>query len=319
MTGHTRRAFLAGTGVALSGVAGCLGGGSDYKDGWNRAHVDTESALHGVAALENSALAVGPNGTVVLRQSPGQWALQSEAPGAEQETDIHCAAATDDFERVWYAGSNGLVGMYDSHGDYDDHSNPLGEEKKFVNIAVDGASGGEEVYLVDEEGGITKGSKNKQGHVTWDMKKDPGEGQVLAITFTQDDIGYLCTDSGEAFQNVGQGWDQVGVRHVDSGLTDVAGHEESLLDVASDEGNIYRYNGYGWRVIDVGKHPIDAIARTGRHGLAVSGEGVIYSLARKWHVSTADLPQGLRDATTGTQDGDELCVGDNGFIIYRSK
>lgn len=316
----TRRAALGSAGLALGGVAGCLGDGSAYANGWKRADSATDDALQGVAALENDgAVAVGLDGTVVKRVQAGEWRGLSGAPGTADETDLYAAAPTANFERVWYVGGDGLVAMYDSHGDFDSHSQPLNRTKRFVDVAVDGAAGGEEVYVVDAEGNVMRGSENKQGEVTWDMRKEPGEGQPLAITFTTDNFGYLCTDSGETFQNVGQGWKQIGIDGVQDGLTDVAGYEESLLDVASRKGKIYRYNGYDWSVVELGEHPVDAMHRTGRHGLAVSSDGVVYALDRNWKKSVDGLPEGLNGATTGTENGDVFCVGNNGFLIYRSK
>lgn len=315
----TRRRALANGALALGGVAGCLGEGTAYENGWDRADSDTDDALQGVAALEHSAVAVGLDGTVIKRQQAGQWSTQANAPGAADETHVYSVAPTDDFERVWYAGDDGLVGSYDSHGDFDDHSRPLNRTKMFVDVTVDGAGGGEEVYLVDAEGSVVRGSENNQGEVTWDMRRQPGEGQPVAVTFTTDNFGYICTDEGEAFQNIGQGWDEIGIDGVRDGLTDVAGYEESLLDVASSKGKIYRYNGYDWRVIELGEHPIDAMHRTGRHGLAVSSDGVVYALDRSWRRSLDGLPEGLNAASTGTEDGDVFCVGNNGFLIYRSK
>ena len=317
---QSRRSFLVLAGSAgLGGVAGCLGEGSDYENGWNRATSDTDDALHGVAALEHSAIAVGLDGTVIKRIQEGEWRAQANAPGSQTETHIYTAAPTSDFGRVWYAGDNGLVGMYDSHGDFDTHSQPLGQTNRFVDVTVDGAAGGEEVYLINAEGNVLRGSENKQGDVTWDMGTQPGQGQPLAITFTTDNFGYLCTDAGESFQNIGQGWEQIGIDGVRDGLTDVSGHEESLLDVASAKGKIYRYNGYDWSVIELGEHPIDAMHRTGRHGLAVSSDGVVYVLNRSWEKSLDGLPEGLNAATTGTENSDVFCVGNNGFLIYRGK
>lgn len=319
MVRTTRRGFLASGALALSGVAGCLDGGTTYENGWDRADSDTDDALQGVAALENSAIAVGLDGTVIKRQQAGNWSAQANAPGADDETHLYTVAPTDDFERAWYAGDDGLVGMYDHRGDFDVHSQPLNRTKTFVDVAVDGAAGGEEVYLVDSEGSVIRGSENNQGDVTWDMHRHPGEGQPLAVTFTTDNFGYLCTDQGEAYQNIGNGWDEIGINGVQDGLTDVAGHEESLVDVASANGKLYRYNGYDWSLIELGEHPIDAIHRTGRHGLAVSSDGVVYALNRKWEQSLDGLPEGLNAATTGTEDSDVFCVGNNGFLIYRSK
>lgn len=314
----SRRAFLAGS-LAVSGVAGCLGEGSDYENGWNRADSDTDDALQDVAALKNDAMAVGLDGTVIKRLSQGRWSTQDHAPGAHDETHIRAIAPTSEYERAWFAGDKGLVGMYDSHGHFEAHSQPLNRTKRFVDVAVDGAAGGEDVYLVDDDGRIIRGSKDQQGDVTWDMGKEPGEGIPVAITFTTDNFGYTCTDAGGAFQRVGQGWERVGIPNVQDGLTDVAGHEESLLDVSSAHGNIHRYNGYDWRRIELGEHPIDAMHRSGRHGLAVSSDGVVYALNRSWERSLDGLQEGLNGATTGTETGDVFCVGNNGFLIYREK
>ena len=315
----SRRAFLASSAVVLSGVAGCLGEGSDYENGWNRAESNTDDALNDVAVLENAAMAVGDDGTVIKQINEDEWRAQKNAPGTGGETHVLGIAPTDDFERAWYVGDNGLVGMYDSHGHFDNHSQPLNSTKRFVDVAIDGDAGGEEVYAIDAEGNVMRGSAGKQGDITWDMRKQPGRGQPLAVTFTTDNFGYICTDQGEAYQNVGQGWKQIGIDGVRDGLTDVAGHEESLLDVSSAKGKIYRYNGYDWSVIELGEHPIDAMHRTGRHGLAVSSDGVVYALNRQWEESLSGLEAGLRGATTGSEDSDVFCVGNNGFVIYRSK
>ena len=317
---QSRRSFLGLVGsAAVGGVAGCLGDGSDYENGWNQGDSDTDDTLNDVAALENDAMAVGDDGTVTKRLSEGEWSVQSHAPGARGETNVYGIAPTTNFERAWFAGDGGLVGMYDSHGHFENHSNPLGRTKRFIDVAVDGASGGEDIYLIDDEGAIVRGSKSQQGEVTWDLGKEPGESQALAITFTADNFGYSCTNAGGAYQRVGQGWNRVGVPNVQEGLTDVTGHEQSLLDVASSKGQIHRYNGYEWRKIELGEEPIDAIHRTGRRGLAVSSDGVVYALNRKWERSLDGLPEGLNGATTGTEDSDVVCVGDNGFLIYRSK
>ncbi len=317
---QSRRSFLALAGsVGIGSVAGCLGGGSDYENGWNRADSDTDDTLNDVAALENDAMAVGDNGTVIKRLSEGEWSTQQHAPGAGGETNVYAVAPTTNFERAWFAGDNGLVGMYDSHGHFENHSKPLGRTKRFVDVAVDGAAGGEDIYLVDDEGAVIRGSKSQQGEVTWDLGKEPGQSELLAVTFTTSNFGYACTNAGGAVQRAGEGWDRVGVPNVQAGLTDVAGHEESLLDVASSKGRIHRYNGYDWRQIELGEEPIDAIHRTGRHGLAVSSDGVVYALNRKWVRSLDGLAEGLNGATTGTEDSDVFCVGNNGFLIYRSK
>lgn len=319
MTGTTRRAFLGLAGAAVGGTAGCLGGGSDYDDGWNEANSGTDDALYGVAAVDGGYLAVGDGATLTVRQSTDHWTVH-EPPTSATGSTLRCAAPTNDAKRAWFAGDDGVVGVFDArHDDVEMHDDPLGSDDSVVDVAVDGDAGGESVSLVTGDGAMVRGSRNKRGQVTWEMKKTPGQGEVVAVSFTEDDIGYLCTGAGEAFQNVGKGWKQVGVPEVSQGLTDVTGHEESLLDVASKSGRVYRYNGYQWRTIDVADHSLDAITREGRHGLAVSLDGAIYSLDRQWHRSVGGLPENLHDATTGTSDGPEVCVGANGFVVERSK
>ena len=52
---------------------------------------------------------------------------------------------------------------------------------------------------------------------------------------------------------------------------------------------------------------------------SVSSDGVVYALNRSWEKSLDGLPEGLNAATTGTENGDVFCVGNNGLLIYRSK
>lgn len=100
--------------------------GFDEVSDWSVVEASTEKALRDVVQTADGPYAVGAEGHV-LRRSEEAWDLRIDAGSARNHDALTTAGVTDDGKRIWFAGSSGALGMYDTEtGKKHDYSAPEG-------------------------------------------------------------------------------------------------------------------------------------------------------------------------------------------------
>lgn len=317
-SGRTRRAFLALTGTATMGLAGCLDSDTESDYGWSEADSPVEKTLYDVVMSVDGPYAVGEDGRVVSRHD-GDWKVVSEDGPGNEANPLSSAAVTDDGRHIWFVGGSGAVGQRNvTSREGTDYSAPNEKTSSWEDVAAVGAAGREQVYLINGSGELLSGV-NRDGGIEWEDVTKPGGGvEPTAIGFTGD-IGYIADSDGNVYRTAdGSEWERIGIRSEDVVLNDIAPLDSQTVNVATGEGSILLYNGHNWLRSDAGQDGLQAVDREGDRGLAVGTNGAIYELEdADWAARNTAASRTLYGATLGTTDYASVAVGGNGTILER--
>ncbi|MFC7199178.1 WD40/YVTN/BNR-like repeat-containing protein [Halospeciosus flavus] len=294
---------------------------------WYAIESPTTRTLHSVVETSDGPYAVGGSGTLVRRQDDGDWAVVFEDGPTARDNALYAAAATDDGQRIWFAGSSGSLGYYDvtTHEKHD-YSAPRGKTSTWEAMAVAGEAGSEKVMVANGSGEVLVGFVNGCCP-QWGPVKKPGGGNeagaggsgstIAALAAGPDGDGYAVNTSGSVYRTTDAGaWERIGIENAAGTFTDIYVDDEHLL-VASGT-RIYRYerNCDNWTPLGVSASSLNEIDRHEDVLIAVGDNGAIYrneddEWVERWSMITHDL------YSVTVADGVHVAVGKGGTIVER--
>lgn len=287
---------------------------------WTEADSPTGETLSGATYGADRPYAVGDGGQVLARESTGWEIVVDKFPGGAANT-LTCADASIQGEKVWFAGSSGAVGKYDTAtGEVSDYSAPDGKTSTWEAIAVAGAAGSETIYLANGSGEVLVG-QNSVRSVTWGTASKPGGGSSIKGADTLDaSTGYFSDTNAKVYETTdsGDSYDTIGIDGGSVGLYGVGAVSRDDISVAGGDGSIFRYNGAVWTKLAVSSKEFNGIERDGENGLVVGGSGRIYRRTwNGWEREETNNGNTLNSVTIGTSRPD-VAVGSSGTILERS-
>ena len=295
------------------------GRGPEVEPGWETADTPTEESLLDVVATADGAYAVGENGVVLAREDDG-WAVAVEGGPTANGNPLRGVDATADGGAVWFAGDSGVLGRY-AEGKLTDHSAPEDRTSTWTDVAVTGTAGDERVHLVNGSGELLRG-RYDDGRVSWGEVEKPGSGSsISAVSFVDDDRGYLCDTSQGVYGTTdgGESYERVGIDDANAAFTgvDAAG---SMVVVSCDDGAVFRYDGSVWTRLRAAERELSAIDLADESGLAAGDAGTVVELVDGgWETVEAPVDADLSGVTIGQSGSDEsdIAVGTDGTVIER--
>ena len=318
----TRRRFLelAGAGVAAASPVGVSSVGSAAtENGWSTVESGTGKTLYDAVSTLEEPYAVGSGGDVLARRAEGWEQVLDAGPTTESNT-LRGIDVTDDGRNVWFAGSSGAVGKYDTAtGEMSDYSAPNSKSSTWESILIGGAAGSETIYLANGSGEVLVG-QNSAGKVTWGDALEPGGGSsIKGGDLIDPTTSYFSDTNAKVYEstNDGESYDTIGIEGGSIGLYGVGAADRDDISVAGGDGSVFRYNGAVWTKLAVGGSGLNALERAGTSGLTVGGSGTIYRRTwTGWEEEETPAGNALQGVTFGTS-GPDVAVGSSGTILER--
>lgn len=337
----SRRSFVKTAGAAVSVAAGgaIAVDRTEAASSWSEVSSPTSKTIYGVSNTVRGPHAVGKDGNVLARRSDGTWEKVVDVGPAARSNSLRTCAVTDDYKRLWFAGSSGALGYYDvEEGLKFDQTAPNGKTSTWEGITVTGNLDSETVHVFNGSGEHVIGTYDSEGCLQWSSPQKPGGGsRIPAGDFreTETQIGHAIDTSSQVYESRdgGSTWENVGIPDSQVGLYDVISFNDSKGDpfvyVAGDGGMLYRMNCdcNTWTPIGLGTKTLEGVTHDMEDNLLVCGaSSSIYEKPDDQHWRQLDSPiqadykEGIYGRTQypdGTQSPDVI-VGDSGKIVERS-
>lgn len=301
---------------------------NDSADGWNEVESPTQGTLHDVVTTASNPYAVGGDGYLLVRRKDGWEALLERGPKVDSNV-LRGAAVSADEKHVWFTGDSGVLARYSVENESDgcagigrlvDYSRTYDITTTWVDIAVTGAAGKEQILLFNSSGEVLLG-ENDDGTLTWSDTMKPGGGSSLSgFDFVGEDMGYACDTSGAIYETTdgGESYETIGAEEAPA-LNDISAAGSANITVVAANGSILQYNGTVWTERYVGDEELTGIDFEQENciGLICGSNGGIYALGEEgWAADGTPANEQLNSITIGS-DGPNLAVGTNGTIVER--
>ncbi|MFC7141994.1 hypothetical protein ACFQMA_19430 [Halosimplex aquaticum] len=166
---------------------------------WTEAETPLDLNLRDVAQTADGPYAVGTDG-VVLGRRDGTWHIVVPVGPATKRNVLTSVDATADGERVWFAGSSGALGMYDTaNRRKHDYSAPGGKTSTWEAIAVTGERGSERLLVANGSGEVLAATIGPDGCPRFGDVVKPGSGSTITGLDVGGDTVYAIDTSGNVF------------------------------------------------------------------------------------------------------------------------
>ncbi|GAB7095879.1 hypothetical protein JCM30237_30330 [Halolamina litorea] len=299
---------------------------SDTDPGyWVAVESPTNVTLRDVTSTVNGPVAVGDTGVAVGRGRERWGVILENGPGARSQT-LHAVDASDDGERLWFAGAGGAFGYYDLRTEERrDHSVPRGNANVFYSLTVFGDRGEEKFLVGDGSGNVLPGRvREDTGEVDWDWSTSPNKGNAVeALTHDEEGYGYAVDVSSNVHTTTAnEGWDRTGVDDAQGSFYDCAFGGGRLL-VGGGNGRVFEGTGVTdrdgeavWTPSELGGFAVYGID-AGNGGQLACGEGghvYLRTADGEWEAGHYDGTETFRAGLVAEQ---MVLVGANGLIVER--
>ncbi|WP_224270851.1 hypothetical protein [Haloprofundus salinisoli] len=291
---------------------------------WTAVESPVAKTLTGVVQTSVGPFAVGTGGKVLRRRDDGTWTVVVPAGPATKRNKLTDVDVTDDGKRVWFAGSSGALGMYDTQtGEKHDYSGPGGKTSTWEAIAVGGIGGNERLLVANGSGEVLSATIDEDGCPSFGEVVKPGSGSTIPALAFGGGVTYAIDTSGNVFERTADGqsdggWSDIGIENAQVNFHDLYASERALL-VSGGGGLVYRYDRLcgGWTPVAVGESALFAIDCRDESAVAVGGGGTIYhrQADEGWSERSSPVESKLRSVALGDVD---VAVGNGGAIVERS-
>lgn len=224
--------------AAASPVGVSSVGSAATENGWSTVESGTGKTLYDAVSTLEEPYAVGSGGDVLARRAEGWEQVLDAGPTTESNT-LRGIDVTDDGRNVWFAGSSGAVGKYDTAtGEMSDYSAPNSKSSTWESILIGGAAGSETIYLANGSGEVLVG-QNSAGKVTWGDALEPGGGSsIKGGDLIDPTTSYFSDTNAKVYEstNDGESYDTIGIEGGSIGLYGVGAADRDDISVAAAMG-----------------------------------------------------------------------------------
>lgn len=283
---------------------------------WTAVDAPTDGSLLDVAAVGDDAYAAGADGEVFVRGDG--WSVRVERGPSGDSNALRGIDAASDGGAVWIAGDSGAVGRFDVDADrLDDHSAPRDKTTTWEAVAVAGPAGEERVALGNGSGVVLAGTYD-DGEVDWDAEVKPASGSSLSgLAFVSDAIGYVCDTNATVCETTDGGatYERIGIDRAPGALADVAAVAAEEAIVAGADGDVFEYDGVGWRTRRVADSPLRGIDLRDDESVVCGDDGAIHERREEWERAETTTDEPLFGVAL-LEEG-AVAVGEDGTILER--
>lgn len=296
---------------------------TDQTNDWTIAETPTSKELRGVVQTANGPYAVGADG-VVLHRNNDVWEIRIDAGPAAKHSRLTTVDVTSDEKRIWFAGSSGVLGMYDTETETKyDYSAPVIEDgdrevtSTWEAIAITGEQENERMLIANGSGEVLPARFDDDGCPQYGEVVKPGGGSTLPALDFGGDTAYVIDTSNNVFEQADDEWTDIGIRNAEINFFDLHATGDSLLIVGAG-GLAYRYDRAcdNWTPINVGEVALHGVDSDEDRTVAVGTNGHVYQRTpqQRWTQVSASTESDLRSVALGDID---VAVGANGDIVER--
>jgi hypothetical protein len=285
--------------------------------GWEMVDSSTQKTLHTVVQTDDGPYAVGQGGRVITRTSSGWMTTETDDTLG---LDYLAAADVVDGTKLWLAGGDGTLGVYDvTDGSITDYSQPNSFEMDVRGLAVTGTTGNERIYASAGDGVVLYGRRQPDGSFAWEEQETGGTNTVSAVDFHAPEAGHAVTTTGNVFatENAGTDWTDVGIADAQNGLYTVRSRQDHVW-TGGGSGHIWRYDCEcaNWTPHKAGAKAVRSLARDGDRLLGVGDSGRFFERnhLNRWVVKTTPTGNALLGCLLGSPD---VAVGKGGVLLER--
>ncbi|QLH84027.1 hypothetical protein [Halosimplex pelagicum] len=326
---------------------------SDTHSDWTVAETPVDAALRDVTQTAVGPYAVGSDGVVLGRTDDGTWEIVVPAGPATARNHLTAVDVTADGRRLWFAGSSGALGRYDTEtGRKHDFTAPGEKTSTWEAVAVTGERGRERLFAANGSGEVLAATVDADGCPRFGPVVEPGRGSSITAldagggrVYAVDTSGNVfarpvrasadCDDaaSGAAATDGGAelrsdppaeepdddgAWREIGIDGAQVDFHDVAASGDRVL-VAGDGGLIYRYDAVcdNWTPVQAGVGALAGIDDRDGRTVAVGTDGSAFDRRpgrEGWGWAPVPTEDGLGAVALGAFD---VAVGEGGAVLER--
>lgn len=296
---------------------------TEQSSDWDVAETPTEKGLRGVVQTANGPYAVGAEG-VVLHRNDDAWEINIDAGPAAKRNMLTAVDVTSDGKRIWFAGSSGALGMYDTENETKyDYSAPVIEDgdrevtSTWEAIAIAGEQENERLLIANGSGEVLPVTFDDDRCPQYGEVVEPGGGSTLPALDFGGDTAYVIDTSNNVFEQADDEWADIGIRNAEINFFDLHATNDSLLIVGAG-GLAYRYDRVcdNWTPINVGEVALHGIDSNEDQTVAVGTSGHVYQRTpqQRWTQVSSSTESDLLSVALGDID---VAAGAGGAIIER--
>ena len=303
-------------------------GTNGQRPAWGAVRTEFGVDLLDAIQTAEGPYAVGTGGTLVADRGYGWEVVFADGP-ATREGQLRAVDATDDGQRLWMVGADGVLSCYDvAERKKFDYSYPQGERRRWTALAVSGEHGSEKLLVADAAGGVLPFTVDGFDAEWGDISRPVSEGAgVAALASTPDGVGFLVDTAGRSFRtNEQAGWQPAGIVESDVTFTDCYAGPDQRVYVTATNGCVYRYDDSrrNWAPIGVtGGTPLRALdvymGEDEPNSMVVLGDdGTLYHRigTERWEAVPVPTDSDLRGVSLGRPD---VAVGGSGAVVERPR
>jgi hypothetical protein len=306
-----RRTAVRALGTALASAA--LAGRAAAEPEWTIEETPVDGALYDVAYADGNAYAVGQEGVVLERTGEG-WQKVTDGGVSGDGRDLLCVDVTDDGDRLWFAGSSGAIGEYETAtGSINDRGEPEDNTNNFLDIAATGEAGDANIYAADGSGGISYNFDNGQSGEWNSVGVGQGNG-FPGIDFYDVRSGHVVNTNASVFETTdGSTYERIGVPDADNSLYGIDSDGSNDVWAVGGGGTVQRYTGR-WERTNLGNLTLRDVDVEDGAGYTVGESGRVFEYTGTWEEDTTETEQNLRGLALGAPN---VAVGDSGTVIVK--
>ncbi|ACV49049.1 MULTISPECIES: hypothetical protein [Halomicrobium] len=291
---------------------------SSTQPRWRTVSSPTSKTLTSAVWTAAGPLAVGEAGTVVGRPPDGDWRVVIDSGPNARSATLNAATVSDDGERSWFAGSSGVLGLWDTASERkSDFSAPDEKTSSWCAITISGEPGEERLVVANSSGEVVRADLDADQCPTFGGVVKPGSGSTLSALDAADSIVYGTDTSGNVYALRDDEWTRIGIRNAQVNFTDLTAAQTGLF-VSGDGGLVYRYDVpcRNWTPVRAAPQTLRGIdAETDRIVAVGDGGGITRCTSdQRWTLEATETERVLRSVALGPTD---VAVGDGGTIVER--
>jgi len=310
---------------------------------WIAAEIPVDAALRDVTQTAVGPYAVGADGVVLGRSEDGTWEIVVPAGPATARNHLAAVDVTADGRRVWFAGSSGALGRYDTEtGRKHDFTAPGEKTSTWEGVAVTGERGRERLFVANGSGEVLAATVDADGCPRFGPVVEPGRGSSITALDADGGRVYAADTSGNVFARpvaasaAADGgtesrsdpqpaeadddgaWREIGIDGAQVDFRDVAASGDRVL-VAGDGGLVYRYDAVcdNWTPVQAGVGALAGIDDRDGRTVAVGTDGTAFDRrvdSEGWGLSPVPTEDALTAVALGAFD---VAVGPDGAVLER--